>query len=129
LFLFRLKDSDLTWLYGPLQAGGDTNATLNIDQHPRVSSFIDKKPILKKRSITERILEGSYAGVVTPSRDEDGRGMTARTASGCSLIRDSGGVPSSTAYGISYPSRKRKIVHFSGQVEQLVIGAERDGPP
>lgn len=129
LFLFRLKDSDLTWLYGPLQAGGDTNATINIDRHPRVSSSIDKKPILKKRSITERILEGSYAGVVTPSRDEDGRGMIARTASGYSLIRDSGGVPSSTAYDISYPSRKRNCVHFSGQVEQLVIGAEGDGPP
>jgi hypothetical protein len=129
LFLFRSKDNDLTWLYGPLQAGGGTNATIDVDQHPLVSSSIEKKTILKKRRIAERILEGSYAGVVTPSREEDGQGIIARTTSGYSLIRDRGGVPSSTAYGISSSRRKRKHVHFSGQVEQLVIGVEGDGPP
>jgi hypothetical protein len=119
----------VTWFYGPLQAGGDTNATINTDQHIGVSSSSNKKPILKKRSISERILKGSYAGVVTPPWDEDGRGMITRTASGFSLIRDSSGATSSTAYGISYPRYKRKCVHFSGQVEQFVIGAEGDGPP
>jgi hypothetical protein len=127
--LFRLKDSDVTWLYGPLQAGGDTNAAINTDQHFGMSSSIDKKPILKTQSISERILKRSSAGVVTPPRDEDRRDMVTWTASGCSLIRDSSIVTSSTAYGISYPRCERKTVHFSGQVEQFLIGAEGDGSP
>jgi hypothetical protein len=124
-----LKDSDVTWLYGPLQAGGDTNAAINTDQHFGMSSSVDKKTILKTQSISERILKSSYAGVVTPPRDEDRRDMVTWTASGCSLIRDSSVVTSSTAYGLSYPRCKRKSVHFSGQVEQFLIGAEGDGSP
>lgn len=125
-FLFRLKDTDVTWLYGPLQASGDTDASLDTDQHLCTSSSIGNKPILKKRSISERILKSSSAA---PPGVEDGWGLMARSASGCSLIRDGRGVSPSTAYGPSYLRHKRKCVHFGGQVEQFVIESEGDGVP
>jgi hypothetical protein len=127
--LFRLKDNDVTWLYGPLQAGGDTNTTINTGQHFGTSSSTEMKPILKKRSITEDILKGSYTGAVTPPGDNSRRGMITRTASGCSRVRDRGGVPSSAAYGLSHPRWKRKCVHFSGKVEKIRKRAEGGGTP
>jgi hypothetical protein len=116
-----LKDSDVTWLYGPLQADDSTNATVRKDQYIDVPSSIDKKPILKKRSISERILERPYVGALTPSQGKDGRSRVIRSASGYSLSRVSSNATSSTANGISYPSCKRKCVHFSEQVDHFIV--------
>lgn len=58
-----LKDCDVTWLYGPLQI--DTKKSLSRDRSPppsrlsTCSSFLNKKPILKKRSASAAILERS----------------------------------------------------------------------
>uniref|UniRef100_A0A8H7TR69 Nitrogen regulatory protein areA GATA-like domain-containing protein n=1 Tax=Bionectria ochroleuca TaxID=29856 RepID=A0A8H7TR69_BIOOC len=119
--LYWLKDSDVSWLYGPLQTDDSTNATVRTDLHLDVSSSIGKKPILKKRSISERILKGSYVGAATPSQGKDGRSRIIRPASGCSLSRVSSGATSSTAHGISYPSCKRKCVHFNEQVDNFIV--------
>jgi nucleoporin SEH1 len=35
--LFRLEDSDVTWLYGPLQAVDSTNATVRTDEHLEIT--------------------------------------------------------------------------------------------
>lgn len=58
-----LKDCDVTWLYGPLQV--DTRKSL-VDGHSPApsqlstsSSFLSKKPILKKKSASAAILERS----------------------------------------------------------------------
>jgi hypothetical protein len=64
----RLKDSDVTWLYGPLQPGSDK--TLKIRSCSPASStrisksnpFLNKKPILKKRSTSEIMLQRSLFG-------------------------------------------------------------------
>lgn len=58
-----LKDCDVTWLYGPLQV--DTKKSLGTSHSPppsqlsTCSSFLNKKPILKKKSASAAILERS----------------------------------------------------------------------
>ncbi|KAF1969045.1 hypothetical protein BU23DRAFT_591860 [Bimuria novae-zelandiae CBS 107.79] len=60
-----LKESDVTWLYGPLQ----TSANRHIGQHTsepasrlsKSNSFLIKKPILKKRSMSEVMLQKSIS--------------------------------------------------------------------
>ena len=60
-----LKDCDVTWLYGPLQT--DQKHKLHIVASPppsqlsRSSSFVNKKPILKKKSASAVILERSLS--------------------------------------------------------------------
>jgi hypothetical protein len=63
LIVFRLKDCDVTWLYGPLQT--DTKKAFSTTASPTPSrlstssSFLHKKPILKKKSASEAILQRS----------------------------------------------------------------------
>ncbi|RMD44149.1 hypothetical protein DV735_g950, partial [Chaetothyriales sp. CBS 134920] len=59
-----LKDCDTTWLYGPLQTAG-RRSLLNTTPPPsrlsHSSSFINKKPILKKKSASALMLERSLS--------------------------------------------------------------------
>ncbi|EXJ78206.1 hypothetical protein A1O3_09367 [Capronia epimyces CBS 606.96] len=59
-----LKDCDVTWLYGPLQTNRSTNQLVGStsplpSRLSQSSSFISKKPILKKKSASAVILERS----------------------------------------------------------------------
>lgn len=60
-----MKDHDVTWLYGPLQTG--TTKAFASDFAPpasclsRSNSFGSKKPILKKRSLSELMLQQSWS--------------------------------------------------------------------
>ena len=59
-----LKDCDVTWLYGPLQTNASITTSVNNTSPPpsrisHSSSFISKKPILKKKSASAVILERS----------------------------------------------------------------------
>ncbi|RVX69197.1 hypothetical protein B0A52_07173 [Exophiala mesophila] len=59
-----LKDCDVTWLYGPLQTNRSMTHSINNTSPPpsrisHSSSFISKKPILKKKSASAVILERS----------------------------------------------------------------------
>ncbi|KIW47757.1 uncharacterized protein PV06_00422 [Exophiala oligosperma] len=59
-----LKDCDVTWLYGPLQTIRSTSPSTEQTSPPpsrlsHSSSFISKKPILKKKSASAAILERS----------------------------------------------------------------------
>ncbi|KIW65285.1 hypothetical protein PV04_07556 [Phialophora macrospora] len=59
-----LKDCDVTWLYGPLQTSWSASQSLHNTSPPpsrlsHASSFITKKPILKKKSASAAILERS----------------------------------------------------------------------
>jgi len=63
-----LKDCDVTWLYGPLQTDKKKTLTTNTSPSPsncsgsrlsHSSSFMSKKPILKKKSASAAILERS----------------------------------------------------------------------
>lgn len=63
--LCRLKESDVTWLYGPLKPAQTRPITSDADnsssQLSKNSSFINKKPILKKRSVSEVMLQKSLS--------------------------------------------------------------------
>src|SRR6187402_2880621 len=66
LILHRLKDHDVTWLYGPLQPGFCTlDRKFNTNASCPVSSIHsnceNKKPILKKRSLSELMLRRSVS--------------------------------------------------------------------
>jgi Fungal protein of unknown function (DUF1752) len=61
----RLKDCDVTWLYGPLQPANHytiseptSEPTSNLSKS---NSFLTKKPILKKRSMSEMMLQKSLS--------------------------------------------------------------------
>ncbi|KAF2874905.1 hypothetical protein BDV95DRAFT_626504 [Massariosphaeria phaeospora] len=60
-----LKDYDVTWLYGPLQPASSRLMSQN-DSEPvsrlsKTNSFLHKKPILKKRSMSEVMLQNSIS--------------------------------------------------------------------
>lgn len=59
LTLDRLKDVDVTWLYGPLQTS--RHASEPTSSLSKSNSFLDKKPILKKRSMSEVMLQKSIS--------------------------------------------------------------------
>ncbi|KAK7725118.1 protein phosphatase regulator [Botryosphaeria dothidea] len=61
-----LKDCDVTWLYGPLQTSSYTPLTHPVSETgsnmlSKNNSFINKKPILKKRSMSEVMLQRSIS--------------------------------------------------------------------
>ena len=60
-----LKESDVTWLYGPLKAAEShpitSHASDAASQLSKNSSFVNKKPILKKRSVSEVMLQKSIS--------------------------------------------------------------------
>ncbi|KAF2808603.1 uncharacterized protein BDZ99DRAFT_390397 [Mytilinidion resinicola] len=60
-----LKDCDVTWLYGPLQTASNRSysqhASEPISRLSKSNSFLNKKPILKKRSVSEVMLQRSIS--------------------------------------------------------------------
>ncbi|KAF2118544.1 hypothetical protein BDV96DRAFT_488836 [Lophiotrema nucula] len=60
-----LKDCDVTWLYGPLQPAAHRTFSQNqsepVSQLSKSNSFLHKKPILKKRSMSEIMLQKSLS--------------------------------------------------------------------
>lgn len=59
----------MTWLYGPLQTGNHkayhiespSNSPMNLSRISKSNSFLHKKPILKKRSMSELMLQRSIS--------------------------------------------------------------------
>ncbi|KAF4332717.1 hypothetical protein FBEOM_13479 [Fusarium beomiforme] len=140
-----LKDHDITWLYGPLQSVPnpfDSTQTelsevplLKTDSHVN----LDRKPILKKRSMSEEILQRSLSTAsiskqarasgkiqeagynlhpqISFSSTEDlflpfPRGQPDSASSSVTLATESSGTMS--------PNGERKCTHFNEQVEQCI---------
>ena len=146
----RMKDHDVTWLYGPLQTG--TSKLLDSDSAPpasllsRTNSFTTtKKPILKKRSLSEVMLQRSISTSTLMKQatdalraQEPGQKLHERPALGGRAYSDfatsyhrilpSGGpiaesptaLPSASSSGVTTPSERRHI-HFNDKVEQCII--------
>ncbi|KAF2967784.1 hypothetical protein GQX73_g5842 [Xylaria multiplex] len=141
-----LKDCDVTWLYGPLQtqqckmfadSAERSSSTLS-----RSDSFIHKKPILKKRSMSEVMLQRSLssssllkqAAAAVQAQQKDagnwiGRPILhrahtdfvtfpfskrRRSRANTSLL------PSTTTSGLASPAAERKHIHFDEQVKQCI---------
>ncbi|KAL6720759.1 protein phosphatase regulator [Lecanora helva] len=140
-----MKDHDVTWLYGPLQTG--TVRPLRIDPTPpasqvsRSDSFASKKPILKRRTLSEIMLQRSLSSSTLMKQATDALraqqpaisprerpGLGDRVLSdfasefGVPLTRSTthpsteASVPSS---GLQTPCTKRHI-HFNNKVEQCI---------
>ena len=157
LKLARMKDHDVTWLYGPLQTG---NAIpFGLDYTPpasrlsRSNSFASKKPILKKRSLSEIMLQRSLSSstLMKQATDAlqaqhgqrlqdrpllDGRRLSdfvasSETGSPLTITTTSTSTtsPSAIASGIHTPCTTRRI-HFNNKVEQCIaINKEVDDRP
>ncbi|KAH6667386.1 hypothetical protein B0J14DRAFT_519511 [Halenospora varia] len=150
-----LKDCDVTWLYGPLQASSDelpmTPTSLAGVGISNVDSSLNKKPILKKRGALETMLQLSLSvpsppnpaavqtqrGIATlPPQKADTASMD-RAASGyitspfsSRLLRRDDGyeIPSVTLSGEqSLATNERRHIHFSDKVEQWIAVDIVDG--
>jgi hypothetical protein len=151
---FRLKDCDVTWLYGPLQTGSDKSLRMP-STSPRGSSrisksnsFLHKKPILKKRSMSEIMLQRSLssssllkqAAAALQAQQSDGfdrgigRPVFAPMSFSSRRLSDHPSLLSSiNSSGMQSPGAERKHIHFNEQVEQCIAvdakGAEDEPEP
>ncbi|KAK3330213.1 hypothetical protein B0H66DRAFT_597756 [Apodospora peruviana] len=142
-----LKDCDVTWLYGPLQTGtknlNPIYTELNSARMSKTNSFVNKKPILKKRSMSELMLQRSLsasslvkqaAAAVQAQQIEGGKRIAKRPGlerattdyiafpfSSRGLSNDGTSLfPSSVSSGLISPNSGRKHIHFNEQVVQCI---------
>ncbi|KAF4982570.1 hypothetical protein FZEAL_1835 [Fusarium zealandicum] len=141
-----LKDCDVTWLYGPLQSGQRaalhaTHTEPNSVSLSKADSLVNmhKKPILKKRSMSEVMLQRSLStasllkqataavkaqetrGILRPHLGRSATDYLAYPFSSRRLSGDSSSVaPSTESSGITSPNSERKHIHFNEQVEQCI---------
>lgn len=137
----------MTWLYGPLQTGSDKSLRMpstspNSSRISKSNSFLNKKPILKKRSMSEIMLQRSLssssllkqaAAAVQAQQLENGiltRPGIGRTTSDYAhypfssrrMSRENTTMLSSiSSSGIASPGTgEKKHIHFNEQVEQCI---------
>ncbi|KAI0898294.1 hypothetical protein F4806DRAFT_354543 [Annulohypoxylon nitens] len=141
-----LKDCDVTWLYGPLQTRqGElfaNDAEQGSSSLSRCNSFITKKPILKKRSMSEIMLQRSLssssllkqatAAVQAQQKDSGVRVtrpilhrattdyVTFPFSSRRKSRHNTSILPSTATSGLVSPSSERKHIHFDEQVKQCI---------
>jgi hypothetical protein len=143
LTCYRLKDCDVTWLYGPLQTGSQRQFQVpgsSPSGSSRVSkspSFIQKKPILKKRSMSEIMLQKSLsassllkqaaAAVQAQQHTSERPGVLRATSdfvtfpfSSRRSRENTSVLPSVSSSGICSPAYEKKHIHFNEQVEQCI---------
>jgi hypothetical protein len=143
-----LKDCDVTWLYGPLQTAsektlqGSATPPANSTRISKSNSFLNKKPILKKRSMSEIMLQRSLssssllkqaAAAVQAQQSQKGtlhRPILGRGSASdyCAypfsrrLSQDDPSMLSSiSSSGLASPGAgEKKHIHFNEQVEQCI---------
>lgn len=152
--LYRLKDCDVTWLYGPLK----TSDTETSDSPPpsrleTPNSYLERKPILKKKTASETILQRSlsqhtllqHAGAILKAQEANGwrfqrsntdstdgtshiEGIPHHQRTGSSTYSLGGTLTSSSNSnsGMTSPS-ERKHIHFNNEVVQC-IAVEKGWP-
>ncbi|KAM0563930.1 hypothetical protein ACHAPJ_000138 [Fusarium lateritium] len=140
-----LKDCDVTWLYGPLQSGPKnvhhTHTEPSSVSLSKTDSLVNmnKKPILKKRSMSEVMLQRSLStasllkqataavkaqetrGILRPHLGRSATDYFAYPFASRRLSGESSSVALSTeSSGVISPSSERKHIHFNEQVEQCI---------
>lgn len=147
-----MKDCDVTWLYGPLQTGRKQRRQAPSQSPPpsglsSSNSFMDRKPILKKRTASEAILQRSlsqhtllkHAGAILQAQKAE----LARARPGFGRATSDEGVPFSrrahyfdstdststssnmTPSGLVSPSERRHI-QFNNEVSQCIAVETKD---
>ncbi|RDL38454.1 Uncharacterized protein BP5553_02794 [Venustampulla echinocandica] len=142
-----LKDCDVTWLYGPLQSGSDkalrmpSASPISSSRLSKSNSFLNKKPILKKRSMSEIMLRKSLS---SSSLLKQAAAAVQAQQTSVGVMDRSGVRRDPSVYGHHFPSpglshlhtsafssavssglaspgaRERKHIHFNEQVEQCI---------
>lgn len=145
LIFRRLKDCDVTWLYGPLQSGTASmyarNSEANSARLSKSNSFVDKKPILKKRSMSELMLQRSLstsslikqAAAAVQAQQNHGilrgvrrPGLERSTTDYLTFPFSSRRISrvhsphSAASSGATSPSSEKKHIHFNEQVAQCI---------
>lgn len=160
LTFIRMKDHDVTWLYGPLQTGNikvfNLSSTPPASRLSRNASFASKKPILKKRSLSEIMLQRSLSASTLMKQATDAlcaqqpqQRLRDRPMLGDRVLSEVGTSPefgtpltasstntfstehsaSVSTSGTQTPSTKRHI-HFNNKVEQCIaINKDVDDRP
>ncbi|PVH67843.1 hypothetical protein DL98DRAFT_662453 [Cadophora sp. DSE1049] len=147
-----LKGCDETWLYGPLQTGSDRSLRMppsspgSSSHISKCNSFLNKKSILKKRSMSEIMLQRSLLGqtavaVQAEQFREAGRRRCDRLTMGRAtsdfvtfstssrrMSRENPSLlPSVLPTGLASPSTgEEKHIHFNEQVEQYIALEVKD---
>ncbi|ESA44010.1 protein phosphatase type 1 complex subunit Hex2/Reg1 [Neurospora crassa OR74A] len=139
-----LKDCDVTWLYGPLQTGPSIHSNTSSNDSTRMSktNSFAKKPILKKRSMSELMLQRSLsasslvkqaAAAVQaqqkgclkktsrrPGLDRANTDFVTFPFSSRGLSNDNSLFATAVSSGLVSPSGERKHIHFNEQVAQCI---------
>jgi hypothetical protein len=149
----RLKDVDVTWLYGPLQTASArivSQATSEpASQLSKSNSFVNKKPILKKRSASEVMLQKSIssssllkqAAASLQAQEESGGArlrpafkratsdFVTSTIPSRTISRDTADSYSSrSTSGLQTPAEgERKHIRFDEKVEQCIAVDIKEG--
>lgn len=140
----------MTWLYGPLQTGSGkpfmpSTSPIGSRRISKSNSFLHKKPILKKRSMSEIMLQRSLsassllkqaaaavqaqqsgASLSSSSHDRPYMGRAISDYGAFSLVsrrrsrENTSLLPSVTSSGITSPGTEKKHIHFNEQVEQCI---------
>lgn len=137
----------MTWLYGPLQTGSEkslhlpSTSSVGSSRISKSNSFLNKKPILKKRSMSEIMLQRSLssssllkqAAAAVQAQQSGGMGLGRpslgrRTSdytipfSSRRLSRENTSMLSSiSSSGLASPGTgEKKHIHFNEQVEQCI---------
>ncbi|KAJ5909187.1 hypothetical protein N7495_001869 [Penicillium taxi] len=135
-----LKDCDVTWLYGPLKTSTSMDA-VNCGVSPPPSrletpnSYVEPKPILKKKTASEAILQRSlsqhtllqHAGAILKAQEANGwtRPPYPRSSTDTDLDHLRTGsstysiLTASSSSGLTSPSERRHI-HFNNEVVQCI---------
>lgn len=147
----RLKESDVTWLYGPLKLASSYPVTKAQASEPgsqlsKNNSFVNKKPILKKRSVSEVMLQKSLstsslvkqaaASVQAQCRYVRGTG----TSLGPSDSKLQSETPSrdqvdyftsrsSSSAGTPFDTHEKRHIRFDDRVEQCIAIDCKDPSP
>ncbi|RAL06868.1 protein phosphatase regulator REG1 [Aspergillus homomorphus CBS 101889] len=140
-----LKDCDVTWLYGPLKTCDRREPALNDSPPPSrfatPTLYPDRKPILKKRTASETILQRSlsqhtllqHAGAILKAQEAEtnrSRPSFQRCPSDLGQVPNQlaatfvsaslrGTTTETTSSGIGSPSERRHI-HFNNEVVQCI---------
>lgn len=147
----RLKDCDVTWLYGPLKTCGRrksaSNPSLPSSHLTTPTLCHDPKPILKKRTASETILQRSlsqhtllqHAGAILKAQEaEQSRNrssfprtlefdrMLPRPADG-RQVASSNGTPINTMSNGGASPTERRHIHFNNEVVQCIAVDSEDG--
>ncbi|KAJ5112080.1 hypothetical protein N7532_000125 [Penicillium argentinense] len=148
-----LKDCDVTWLYGPLKTSASSDGMASDGSPPpsrleTPNSYLERKPILKKKTASETILQRSlsqhtllqHAGAILKAQEAaSGNGWTrppfSRSSTdldhihhrtGSSTYSLGGTLTASSSSGLTSPS-ERKHIHFNNEVVQCIAVEAKEG--